>query len=130
MVGVAPDDDDDGNAASGTMTPAGRAQTSQRAAPRDASPFDEAPAPRATEAVEKPAPTDFWKRSSLSLDPKNNLTLEDFAKKMAAAIEAAPDEKALNKLVRDNDTRIDACGTEGIDLSENISARFGRLMAA
>lgn len=96
-------------------------------------PFDESPAPRAAEPPPKKSSADFWKRDSLDLDPKREKTLEQFAESMKNAIAAAPTEAALNRLFRDNDTRLDGLCIQMRDLGNEVleanKLRLGTLMA-
>ena len=68
----------------------------------DSQPTPPKPAP----APQKPAVSTFWKRPDLNLDPKMVKSPTDFAAAFEGALDAAPDYKAVNKLVQDNDRHL------------------------
>jgi hypothetical protein len=108
-----------------TRKPAQQQQKPQEFRPPSETPFDDQP---------KKDPDAFWKKPSLDLDPKREKTMEQFADSLERAIAAAPTEKALNKLIQDNDTRLDGLCVEmrdrGNEILEANKRRLGALMAA
>lgn len=122
MAGVAPDDDDDGNQASGTVTPAGSAPSKQSRTAAT-TPFDGKTADA----------TPFWKRDSLDLDGDGKAPLDALGKTMLNTIAKAPSEKDLNRFIQHNDYHIERIGRDFPDMSEAISSaitkRLGDLAA-
>jgi ERF superfamily len=82
----------------------------------------------------KSNPADFWKRPSLDLNPKNDKSPLQFADSFERALTAAPDDKAINHLVRDNDMHLDRLGLEDAELlnalQEKVKTQINQFLGA
>jgi len=112
---------------------AAKAKAETAAQPKGADPFADPPAARQAEPAPK-AKTDFWSRPSLDLDPKKEKSPLQFADSFDKALAAAPTDKAINKLARDNDMHLDRLAIEERDLCnallEKMKERLAGMMAA
>ena len=104
MVGVAPDDDDDGNAGSGTLSPVGARNHAQ--APTDDRQIGSGtqPKPQSTPfddptTAEKPKTTPLFERDTFIL---NTSSPAAFVEIYTKAVHAAPTQAALSKMKSDN----------------------------
>lgn len=106
---------------------------SQEAAPLPAQGRQKQQPKQQAETPAKPKPGDFWGRSTLDLNPKNDKTPVEFAKSFENALEAAPDAKAIDRLVKDNDTNLSTLETHNKDklnaLLTKVSERMGSMLA-
>jgi hypothetical protein len=104
LVCISADDDDDANAASEPVqTQQSRPVQVTKGMPKS----PEIAAEAQTEPEEKPKVA-FWKRPSLDLDPGNKKSPLQFADSFEKALAAAPDDKDINRLARDNDRHLDS----------------------
>lgn len=104
VCGIA-QDDDDAEAGGGRGAPAQGQNPEMAPAKRQAQ----------KQPAKKEGPEDFWKRESLALRGKS---MEDVADKLGRAVDAAPDQAALDKLLADNGQNMDAMPAE---LSQGIT---------
>lgn len=113
MAGVAPDDDDDGNAASAPKEMELAQSRQQTQPPKEGNPFPPSEPP-------KPA-SNFWGRDNFNIDPAGKLDLAGFARTFERALNDAPNLKAVEKLVMDNGERLDGLEINHPDLHTRLS---------
>ena len=77
----------------------------------------------------KPDPQEFWKRQSLDLDPKRQKSYLQFADSFEKALAAAPNDKAINRLARDNDGHLELLQQEDRALANALLEKLAERQA-